>query len=237
MDEHNRHDRSVDERRRDDRRLWRNAYLVAVLFHLVLLFMWQSPRYHESPFSAAGPRNGDPRAAAGGMQAVTMVVPPTRPITPPPIPLPSMDVEPVEFSEETPQLEVASIEGQRPGVEGPGRETGDGQGDGGTADEGLFRMIPAVPRAMIVPPDDDDLNGKRIEVWLFVDERGRVIADSTYLRPSTGKGSLDRRLMEEAAEWQFRPARRGDVAIAGWTTYVVERGGSPDAARPRVAPR
>ncbi len=222
-----RHDRSVDERRGDERRLWRVAYVVSIGFHLLLIFLWTTPRVHRSPFAAAGPRSGDAVAAAGGLQSINMRVPPTRPITPPPIPLPTVDVEPVEFEDEVVVDEVAAVLGDAPGLEGPGVEDGTGQGDGGTAEEGFFQMVPAVPRSMIMPPEDDRLKGKSIEVWVFVDARGRVIPDSTYLRPTTGHRNLDQRLIREASEWLFNPARKGGEVIAAWTKWDFIVGGRP----------
>ena len=63
-----------------------------------------------------------------------------------------MEVEPIEFDEVV-ELDAASIMGEEPGeLEGPGLENGDGQGDGGNAEEGLFRLQPATPRGMIIPP-------------------------------------------------------------------------------------
>ncbi len=215
---------SLEERRRKSRLFFRKAYVGSLLFHVALFLLWRSPRIHDSPFAAAGPRAGDEIAAAGGMQAITVLAPPTRPIIPPPIPLPSVDVEPVEFDDEA-AIDDAATQGERPGEEGPGTETGEGQGDGGTSDEGLFQMVPATPRSMIIPPSDPDLKGKAFEVWLFVDARGRVVQDSTYLRPPTGNGGLDRRLLREASEWIFNPARRGGEAIAAWTTYRFQVGG------------
>lgn len=224
MDQRHESEFSLEERRQKGLAILGKALLASLVVHVAIFLMWKSPRIHDSPFAAAGERAGDVRAAAGGMQAITVVSPPTRPIIPPPIPLPSVDVEPVEFDDQA-QLDEAATQGERPGVEGPGTETGDGEGDGGTADEGLFQMVPATPRSMIIPPSDDDLRGKAFEVWLFVDERGRVVADSTYLRPPTGNGGLDRRLLREASEWIFNPARRGGQTIAAWTTYRFQVGG------------
>ena len=48
--------------------------------------------------------------------------------------------------------------------------------------------------------------GVTLQVWVFVDERGRVVADSTRLDPPTRDGGLNRQLIMEASEWLFRPA-------------------------------
>ena len=62
--------------------------------------------------------------------------------------------------------------------------------DGGTAEEGLFRVVPPSPRGIIMPPSNDNVRGQTIQVWVFVDERGRVVADSTQLRPPTSDGDF-----------------------------------------------
>jgi len=215
----------TDERRESERRAWRFAFVGSVVLHVLVFVLWPAAQLFMSPFAAAGPRNGDDRAAAGGMQAMTIQAPTPRPITPPQIPLPVTDPIPIEIQEEEVTIETASILGERPGDEGPGREEGTGQGDGGTADEGLFRLMPPSPRGMIIPPSDPSLRGKRVEVWVFVDERGRVVADSTALRPPTDNGDLNRRLIREASEWIFEPARKGGQPVAAWFPYTISTGG------------
>ncbi|UCC23846.1 MAG: hypothetical protein JSU98_08890 [Gemmatimonadales bacterium] len=181
-----------------------------------------------SPFAAAGPRAGDNRAAAGSMQAMNMRVPPSTPIIPPPIPLPTVtDIEPVEFDPE-PVYEPAALSGETLGLEdGPGLEDGTGEGDGGTSDEGLFRVVAPVPRAVMFPnaPDDDRIRGREVEVWVFVDSAGRVVPDSTQLRPPTPNGDYNRRLVRDAAEWSFSPAMRDGQPVASWFNYRFTLGG------------
>jgi len=216
------HEIGARERRRRERRTWRNALVVSVLFHLLLFLGWRGNVIPESPFAAAGPRSGDNRAAAGGMQSITIHTPPPRPIIPPPVPIPvEVEVVPVEF-EETVELDPASVLGEKPGeLEGPGLENGDGKGDGGNAEEGLYRMQPATPRGMIIPPTNRDLRGTEVQVWVFVDERGRVVADSTRLDPPTRDRGFNRRLIEEAAEWVFRRAVDRGRPIASWFPYRI----------------
>jgi hypothetical protein len=195
---------------------------VSVLVHAALFFGWQGTVIPVSPFSAAGPRAGDNKAAKGAMQALNMSVPASRPIRRPPVPLAvAIEVEPVEFDAE-PSLDPASVLGEAPGDEGPpGLETGTGRGDGGNAEEGLYRLLPPTPRGMIIPPANRNLKGTTVEVWVFVDERGRVVSDSTRLNPPTRDRSFNQRLMREAAEWVFRPATRGGKAVASWFPYTI----------------
>ena len=100
-------------------------------------------------------------------------------------------------------------------------EDGTGAGDGGNADEGLFRLQPPSPRGLIIPPSNDDLRGVEVQVWVFVDTRGRVVADSTRLDPPTRDRGYNRRLIREASEWVFRPAVKGGQPVASWFPYRI----------------
>ena len=212
---------SVRQRRERERRLWRTAFLLSAVVHLLVFFFWRHETVLVSPFSAAGPKAGDASAAQGSMQAMNLRPPEQAPIIPPPVPLPTLiaEVEPVEVERE--RVDVSGLDGMDPGLEAPGLETGEGRGDGGTAEEGLNRLVPPSPRGMIIPPSDDDLRGRQVEVWVFVNERGRVVPDSTRLRPPTPDRDFNRRLIREAAEWVFEPARKGGVAVASWFPYTI----------------
>ena len=213
---------SAKERRARERKILRASLLISAVVHLCLFSFWEIEPVLISPFAAAGPRAGDSRAADGSLQAMNLSVAPTRPIVPPLIPLPSVEVEPVEIFPET-GLDLSALSGDRPGTESaPGIEGGEGRGDGGTAEEGLFRLIPPSPRGLIMPPPTNDrLRGTQIQVWVFVDERGLVVPDSTRLRPPTRDRGYNRRLIEEAAEWVFEPARQGGEPVASWFPYTI----------------
>jgi len=217
------HDLTAPDRRKRDRSIWRTALLISVLVHLVIFVIFRSgPRIPPSPFAAAGPRRGDFRAASGSMHAMNIRPPqPTR-IIPPPVPLEvRIDVKPVEFEEE-PQIDPSSVIGSAPGTgEGPGKDNGTGKGDGGNADEGHYRLQPPMPRGMIIPPSNKSLKGTKVEVWVFVDERGKVVPDSTRLNPPTKDKGFNQRLVREAAEWVFRPATRGGQPVASWFPYTI----------------
>lgn len=216
------HDFTAEDRRRHERRIWRTGLWLSLLVHLLVLLGSRGAVIPLSPFAAAGPRVGDNRAASGSMQVVSLRTPPTVQIVPPPIPIPTdIAVEPVQFEQEI-VTDPASALGEAPGLdEAPGMENGDGQGDGGNSDEGFFRLQPAVPRGVIIPPNHDSLRGKAIQVWVFVNERGRVVADSTRLEPPTSSGDLNRQLIREASEWMFRPAVQEGKAVASWYPYRI----------------
>jgi hypothetical protein len=199
------------------------AFGASLLFHLFLFFFWRVVPIPPSPLSAAGPRAGDFRAAGGGMQAVNLRAPPTRPIVPPRVPVITLDeIDPVVFDME-PELDLAAMTGEAPGLTDgpPGIEGGLGRGDGGTAEQGYFRLVPPSPRGMIIPPTNRSLRGKQVEVWVFVDINGRVVPDSTRLNPPTSDRGFNRRLIEEAAEWVFNPARRNNQPVAAWFPYTI----------------
>jgi hypothetical protein len=216
------HDISARDRRHRERRVWRSGVAVSVILHLLLFFAWTGNVIPASPFAAAGPRAGDDRAAAGGLQAINVRTPPTRPIIPPPRPIEvAVEVEPVDFEQEV-EFDPSSVLGEQPGLaEGPGVADGTGAGDGGNADEGFYRLQPATPRGMIIPPQNRDLRGTEVQVWVFVDERGRVVADSTRLDPPTRDGGFNRRLIREASEWVFRPAVQEGRPVGSWFPYRI----------------
>jgi hypothetical protein len=217
------HDFKAQDRRRHERRTWRTGLWISVLVHLLVLIGSRGAVIPLSPFAAAGPRAGDNRAASGSLQAINVRTPPTVPIVPPPVPIPiEIEVEPVEFEQEV-VMDPASVLGDEPGLdEGPGLEDGDGDGDGGNADEGFYRLQPPVPRGVIIPPNDKALRGITVQVWVFVNERGRVIADSTRLDPPTSSRNLNRQLIREASEWMFRPAVQEGQAVASWYPYRIK---------------
>lgn len=216
------HEISAGDRRRRERSVWRQGLIASVLLHLLVFLGWQGSVIPPSPFAAAGPRAGDNRAAAGGMQAINVPTPVTRRVVPPPTPIEvAVEVEPVEFEQEV-ELDPSSVLGEKPGLDaGPGMEDGTGEGDGGNADEGRFRHQPPSPRGLIMPPANDDLRGVELQVWVFVDQRGRVVPDSTRLDPPTRDGGYNRRLIREASEWVFRPAVKDGQPIASWFPYRI----------------
>jgi hypothetical protein len=214
---------TVRERRASDNRVFRVALGASLILHLLVFLFWRTVPLPMSPFAAAGPKAGDFRAAGGGMEALNLQVPQPRPIIPPAMPVITLDLtDPVDFDPD-PAIDVASMMGEGLGRDlgPPGIEGGRGRGDGGTAEEGLFRLVPPTPRGMIIPPTNRSLRGSQVEVWVFVNEAGKVVPDSTRLNPPTSDRSFNRRLMEEAAEWVFNPATREGKPVAAWFPYTI----------------
>jgi hypothetical protein len=215
---------SAEERRRRERPVWVRGLLVSLAVHALILALFPVQSILVDPHSAAGPRAGDDRAAGGSLQAMNIRTPPATPIVPPPLPLPTVaEVEPVEFEPE-PVFEKPALSGEGIGaLEAPGLADGTGAGDGGTSDEGLYRMEAPFPQAIFWPPDPPDLDDGSVEVWVFVDARGRVVPDSTQLRPPTRDRGWNRRVIELSAEWVFKPARKDGEPVAAWFPYSVAR--------------
>jgi hypothetical protein len=213
------------DRRRRERSVWRTGLLVSVFIHVAVFIGWRGAVIPPSPLAAAGPRTGDDRAAPGTLQAMNVRTPTTIPRVPPPVLLPTeivLDSVVLEKLDEIAVFDPASVLGDQPGLDDlPGLPGGTGTGDGGNAESGRFRLEPASPRGMIIPPANRDLRGTEVQVWVFVDESGRVVADSTRLDPPTRDRDFNRRLIREASEWSFRPAQQDGRAVASWFPYRI----------------
>ncbi len=220
------------------RRALRWGLVISATVHGLLFLTFSDSTLPLSPFSAAGERRGDFRAALGGgveaLEAVTLRSPEAVPAPPEPVPEPEPDLEP-EPEEPEPPIEEEEITlptvllaeamaAPTPGaLDAPGLERGEGEGDGGTELEGRFRVVPPRPRGLILPPGDrpEEVRGNEVEVWVFVAADGRVVPDSTRLNPPTGNRRFDRRLREHAAGWVFEAARKEGRAVAEWFRYTV----------------
>ena len=213
---------TTEERRRREQKFWVSGALVSVVIHGLLFFLWSGNVIPNSPFAAPGPRAGDNIAATGSMQAMNLRVLPPVPIVPPPVPtLVAVEIDNIDLDDRL-QVDQSSILGEKPGLAGiPGLEAGLGRGDAGTADQGLFTLQPASPRGMIIPPTNGDLRDTEVRVWVFVDETGLVISDSTRLDPPTRDRSFNQRLIREASEWVFQPAQREGRAVSSWFPYRI----------------
>lgn len=225
-------------------RALRISLLVALVLHLVILISVRSTPLPRSPFSAAGPNQGDIRAAAGGGEGMTMVEirdpTATQPEEEPevvPIPVPEPVPEPIIEPEVTPAPDIAleEVPESMPGVgetgsggdagtdTGPGTATGSGEGGGGTEDSGDSGLIPPRPRGILIPPAGRPASarGQEITVWVFVAANGRVLGDSTRLEPPTSDGRYNNRLRQTVSDWVFEPARRAGEAVGAWYPFQI----------------
>jgi hypothetical protein len=222
----------VRSRRPRARRVWWIALIASTLFHTLILLL--SPIWKNPLDLAAAGADRNSRAAPGALQAVSMSsAPPAIPVPPlapaPDIVLPEPEVVPPETPAvvepampEVPEPGVGTGTGDDPLDSAPGGVPGaTGAGDSGAGTDGTARLIPPSPRGMIIPPTNRDLRGSEIEVWVFVNEQGRVVADSTQLRPPTSDRRFNEQLTREAAQWVFNPARENGVPVAAWFPYVI----------------
>ncbi len=215
------------DRPRWERKVWRVALLLSLLFHLAVLLFFRSPPERLTPYAAAGPAAGNALAAAGGGGLRAVVLRPPVEITIPPRPeTPTIEPLEVELLEE-PVLSLAEIELRDPGEglrEGPetgaGLPGGEGRGDAGNAMSGLRRLIPPTPRGVIMAPLErpPSVRGREVTVWVFITEAGAV--DSVRLQPPTPDREYNRSLIREARDWVFEPAERAGRAVATWYSYT-----------------
>jgi hypothetical protein len=151
---------ALDERHRKEHRSYSRAVrlglVASVVGHALLFLIFGGQRLPPSPFAAAGERQRDARAAAGGgLEAVELRPPELAMVEAVPVPVPSEELAEEEIPEPEPEVEevVAVALGQAVDLAGPpgegeerGLDDGVGEGDGGTQSEGLFRVVPPRPR-------------------------------------------------------------------------------------------
>ena len=227
-------DESVSERRTRERQIWRLAFLVSVVLHILIFVLGPRGSVLIAPLDAAGPDQGDNTAADGSMSVVALSSAPPAPIVRPAPPIFNADVPLPEILPEDPLAEIALDlpEIREPGVGAttgqdasdvpdPGIQGATGAGNAGSTIQGRARLVPPSPRGLIIPPTNNDLRGSSIEVWVFVDASGRVVADSTRLEPPTRNRGFNDRLMDEAAAWAFEPARENGQPVAAWFPYTI----------------
>jgi len=213
-------DFNVRGRRRKERKIWGNALLASLLLHVLVFVISGRRPVPALAAAAAGPAAADPRAARGSMEAMSISFPPPLPLVPPAVPVPAeIEIEEVELDAEA-HFDLAALLGE-PDLPAPPGLAGDGGGDGGSASEGLGGFVEPKPRGSVVPPFHKELKKGTVTVWMFIDESGRVVADSTYLDPPTGSGKLNRQLISEAADWRYYPATRYGKPVAAWSFFTI----------------
>lgn len=218
-----RHLPSVGARKARERKKEGVALGLSLLIHLLVLASWKGGMPSPLLPAGAGPRAAEPRVApGGGMQALRLAPPAEVIIVPPQVPLITLEVvEPLDIPP-APPVDFSALPGNVMGVgEGPPGLTGRGRGSGGVEGEGLLRLVPPVPKGMIIPPTNPRLRGQEVEVWVFVDAMGKVVPDSTRLKPPTTDRGFNQRLIREAAEWVFHPAQMGGRPVAAWFPYRI----------------
>ena len=139
--------------------------MLSLLIHLASLVLWQVDPISLGNTIAAGPRAGDPIAAAGGgaMRSVSYRLPEEIRVPPPPEKF-VMDQEPIEIElPDEPQIATLDLSTElgeareMASTPGPGIPGMTGQGDGGSDAAGNSRLLDGTPRSLIPewdPPED-----------------------------------------------------------------------------------
>ena len=203
-------------RRHRERTILGMALLVSLVCHLSV-FALAGRREIPTFATEAGTRKAELLVERGDVEAIRVSQPPPVPLVPPALPVPTaLDIEPIELARE-PDFDLAALLGD-PGPPGP---PGLDPGDHDTGDSGESDIVGPHQRGMIMPPEHKALRGVTLDVWVFVDATGGVVADSTRLDPPTRDRKLNRQLIREASEWSFRPATQAGVPLAAWYRYTV----------------
>ncbi len=231
--ETNRHE-NVKQRRAGERRVWRAGFVVSVALHALIFLLGPRGSILLPASAAAGPDRADYRAADGSVALMALSSAPPTPITRPALPVFDVELAVPDLNTVVPLPELAvDLPNLLDSGVGStvGRDAGDtpdagipgatGAGDAGTSREGRSRLIPPSPRGIVIPPTKEDLRGSEIEVWVFVDQQGRVVADSTRIQPPTPDRGFNEQLLGDAAQWVFEPARQNGVPVAAWFPYTI----------------
>ena len=207
----------IKDRHRRERKIWRNGIAMSVAVHFLVFFIWKITAIPVSPYMTSGPEQSDRTIDKSSLRALSIWVAPNLPIAPSPIPIPSqIDVQEVKLAQIIDRDPVSVL------GEWPGPDKLPGLSDGlGMPHHGVSGWMPATPRDIIIPNNKRDLSGREIQVWVFIDESGGVIPDSTYISPATEDIDFNRRLIRQAAEWLFRPATRDGNPVVSWFTYRI----------------
>jgi outer membrane biosynthesis protein TonB len=217
-----RHDRKY-------RRVVAASFVTSLLIHLAIFLLWQVNPVSLGTSIAAGPRAGDPIAAAGGgaLQSVRYRLPEKIEVPPPPEKF-VVDEQPIELEiPEDPQiatLDLSTALGEAremattPGQGLPGMT---GRGDGGADATGNSRLLDGTPRSLIPEWDPpQDVRGMEVTVRVLINERGHPL--EVRLQPQTPNRGFNNKLIRKARLMEFNPVRdRSGQPIQEWTEFVL----------------
>lgn len=221
------HSRSAETQHRRFGRALRVGLVASLLFHVGVVLVFRDDRIPPTDLAPAGPDADDDEAAGGALETVRLRIAEPQPIPRPPEPVFVPDLEVAVEPQPEVEVEQVDISSLTPGTaepaETPGRGDATGEGEAGSNEAGLMRVVPPNPRGMIIPPEPPRrARGRTFTVYVYVDARGRVVPDSTRLNPSSGDRRWDRNVIQRASEWVFDPARRQGRAVAAWWSYEFE---------------
>jgi len=203
--------------------------VLSVLVHLAIFLLWQVNPISLGTSIAAGPRTGDPVAAAGGgaMRSMRYRLPEKIEVPPPPEKF-VVDERPIEL--ELPQdpqiatLDLSTALGEAREMAttpGPGLPGMTGRGDGGSDATGNSRLLDGTPRSLIPEWDPpQDVRGMEVTVRVLINERGQPL--EVRLQPQTPNRGFNNKLIRKARLMEFNPVRdRSGRAVQEWTEFVL----------------
>jgi hypothetical protein len=203
-------------------KVWIASFFLSAILHATFFFFWWG---EEVPFTADLVHQGATSVAlspSSVMQVVRIQSATQNAVVRPVVPRVVFEGPPVLEIEVAASIEVSSlllndigeIKG-RPLVSAPDLE---GQDLG----IGSAFTTPPLPRGIVIPQFNKELDVEEIEVGVFVDKEGRVVADSTRIVSPVNSISFSSQLIEQAAEWIFDPATKAGKAISGWFFYTIK---------------
>ncbi len=203
--------------------------VLSVLVHLAIFLLWQVNPISLGTSIAAGPRTGDPVAAAGGgaMRSMRYRLPEKIEVPPPPEKF-VVDERPIELElPEDPQiatLDLSTALGEAREMAttpGPGLPGMTGRGDGGSDATGNSRLLDGTPRSLIPEWDPpQDVRGMEVTVRVLINERGQPL--EVRLQPQTPNRGFNNKLIRKARLMEFNPVRdRSGRAVQEWTEFVL----------------
>lgn len=209
----------IKDRHRRDRRIWRKALALSVITHLIGLLLLSVVPIPSLLDMSSGSKQAREILTSSSLRTVNIGGFPNLPNTPSaptPVHIQEVDLDHTIAGDTALLLNEMFGNKKLMGLSGEAMMSGNTN-----SVKGSLSRISATPRNIIIPSNKNDLRGKEIQVWVFVDEDGDVIADSTYLDPAGGDPDFNQHLILEAAEWLFRPATWAGEPIASWFTYRI----------------
>jgi len=213
-------------------RTYRRALLWGLLlsagFHVAVLLAWRAELSPYATTVAAGPRAGDPSAAAGGgvMQAVRFAPPREIVVPPPPTAVPELVMPDVAVQlRQVRQVSIRTVDlrGSLAGsgsARGPGLEAAGGRGDGGADPEGYHRLT--APEVRSIYPEWDppeSVRGMEVTVRVLVAWWGEPL--DVELRPPTPDSRFNKRLARNALRMDYEPAHdRLGRPVTAWAEFT-----------------
>lgn len=201
------------------RRILAWGFLVSVLLHVGVLYLWRGALVPPSEESRAREVGTRPEPQAGTLIGIRVRLA-SQKIPPPPRPqlvLESPVIPEIAFRQSL-TVRTLSAPMLRPVALGSAGVRAARLGE----EDGPGRVTPPIPRSVLPewgPPSS--VRGMEVVVRVFVDRTGTPTGQ-VELIPSTPDLGFNRRLEEKVLRMEFHPARLDGIAVSGWAeiTFV-----------------